>query len=99
MMSRFVENYGEEAHFKGKKVMAWPTYSAIKGVSAQSLAKTCKMGYRAKRIVQLANRMSECFPSAEERYQMDAADAKRLLELLGIGDYSADIINPHGASL
>ncbi len=97
MMSKFIESYGEEAHFKGKKVMAWPTYSAIDGVGAQSLAKTCKIGYRAKRIVQLANRMSEGFPSAEELYHMDTAEAKRLLlELPGIGDYSADIINPHG---
>ena len=39
----------------------------------------------------------EAFPTMEELERLVPDEArKRLLELPGIGDYSADIINPHG---
>lgn len=40
---------------------------------------------------------SERFPTTEELEKLTPDEAKgRLLDLSGIGDYSADILNPHG---
>jgi 3-methyladenine DNA glycosylase/8-oxoguanine DNA glycosylase len=56
------------------------------------------VGYRAKSIVRLAKKMAYGdFPSAEELEEMTAEESKeKLMELPEIGDYSSDIINPHG---
>ncbi len=98
MMGSFIKTYGEVADFDGKVIKAWPTPVKIANLSAMEIAKRCRVGYRAKSLVKLAKRLnSEAFPSAEELDEMDSKEAKRLLlELPGIGDYSADIINPHG---
>ena len=62
------------------------------------MASGCKLGYRAKRISELARKIErEGFPTTEEIERISPEKAKELLlELPGIGDYSADIINPHG---
>ena len=98
MMASFIQNYGEAAEFDGRKIFAWPTPERISSVKASDLAATCKVGYRARNIVNLAKRLVKGdFPSTEQLDQMDPQAAKKvLLELPGIGDYSADIINPHG---
>src|SRR5438445_6388134 len=79
--------------------MVWPLPRRISRLGTSSFARECNLGYRAKYIVQLANvlKNKNTFPSLEELKQIshDAAK-KKLLELPGIGDYSADIINPHG---
>lgn len=98
MMASFINAYGETAEFDGKRIKAWPIPARISKVSAPELARRCKVGYRAKSIIKLAKMLSlGNFPSAEELEEMEPEKAKELLlELPGIGDYSADIINPHG---
>lgn len=98
MMESIIKRYGDLAEFDGKRILTWPTSKRISGVTAKELAKECKVGYRAKRIVPLARFLeSGKFPSIEELKNMSAEEAKeKLLELPGIGDYSADMINPHG---
>jgi 3-methyladenine DNA glycosylase/8-oxoguanine DNA glycosylase len=97
MMSCLIGRYGELAEFDGKKIRAWPTPERLAGRSAAELASTCKLGYRAKHLVNLAKRLREGFPTTEELEGLRPEEAKAiLLELPGIGDYSADIINPHG---
>lgn len=98
MMSSFIRRYGPIADFAGKRVRAWPTPERVAKVSASELAKRCKVGYRAKYLVALAKRLaSGTFPSVEALRALPPEEAKRrLMELPGIGDYSADIINPHG---
>ena len=98
MMASFISTYGESAEFDGRRMNAWPTPERMSGVSARELAGRCKVGYRAKSMVKLAKRLSVGnFPSAEALEEMEPERAKELLlELPGIGDYSADIINPHG---
>ncbi|MGC8505232.1 MAG: DNA-3-methyladenine glycosylase family protein [Thermoplasmata archaeon] len=98
MRSSFMLNYGELAEFDQKKIVAWPLPERIAGVSENDLAKRCKVGYRAKNIVKLAKRLANGdFPTTEQLTNMEPKEAKKvLLELPGIGDYSADIINPHG---
>lgn len=98
MMSCFISRYGDAAEFDCRKISTWPLPKAVAKVRALDMARGCKLGYRAKRISELARKIhGEGFPTTEELERLSPEDAKqRLLELPGIGDYSADIINPHG---
>lgn len=98
MMASFILSYGETAEFDGKKIYAWPTPGKISGLYAEELAAKCKVGYRARSIVKLAKKLEEGgFPTTDQLLDMQPEEAKKfLLKLPGIGDYSADIISPHG---
>jgi 3-methyladenine DNA glycosylase/8-oxoguanine DNA glycosylase len=98
MMDCMIRQYGEAAEFDGKVIQVWPTPKKLACQDSQALAKKCKIGYRAKRIVNLAKSLvEEGFPTLQELERFSLEEAKnKLLELPGIGDYSADIINPHG---
>lgn len=98
MMDCLLRNYGDLAEFDGREVRSWPRPGALASVTPEALAKSCNMGYRSKSVVKLAKKIDgERFPSIEELEKLSPETAKRmLLELPGIGDYSADIINPHG---
>jgi 3-methyladenine DNA glycosylase/8-oxoguanine DNA glycosylase len=98
MMDCIIKKYGETAEFDGRKVPIWPLPKELARKNPESLAETCKIGYRAKRIVELSKKLvNEDFPHLPELEKLSPEEAKcRLLELPGIGDYSADIINPHG---
>jgi 3-methyladenine DNA glycosylase/8-oxoguanine DNA glycosylase len=98
MMASFIDVYGDVADFDGKRMKAWPTSRRLAAVSIGELKRRCNMGYRAKSIVKLAKRLEAGdFPTVEQLKEMDPGKAKqRLLELPGIGDYSADIVNPQG---
>ena len=98
MMDCVIRKYGETAEFDSKTIYVWPTPQRLAMLNPNALSKNCKIGYRAKRIVKLAEKLTkEDFPTFQELEELSGEDAKkRLLELPGIGDYSADIINPHG---
>ena len=98
MIDCVIRKYGEKLEFDDKKVYTWPLPKSLANLNPEKFAKTCKIGYRAKRIVKLSeNIVKEGFPTLEELEKLSPEEAKkRLLELPGIGDYSADIINPHG---
>jgi 3-methyladenine DNA glycosylase/8-oxoguanine DNA glycosylase len=98
MMDCLLKTYGDVAEFDGRSVFTWPRPSSIAAVSPEVLAKTCIMGYRARHMVNLAKKIDgEGFPSIEDLEKLTPEEVKKmLLELPGIGDYSADIINPHG---
>ena len=98
MMDCMIRRYGDAAKFDRKTVYVWPLPQKLASLNPPVLAKECKVGYRAKRIIELAVKLEEEeFPSLLELEKLSPEDAKKkLLELPGIGDYSADIINPHG---
>lgn len=99
MMSCFISRYGETAEFDGRSIPVWPLPESIAMLNPQELAGACKLGYRARHLVNLARKLKEdiAFPTMEDLERLEPNEAKRrLLELPGIGDYSADIINPHG---
>jgi 3-methyladenine DNA glycosylase/8-oxoguanine DNA glycosylase len=98
MMECVIAKYGERAEFDGRTVPVWPLPKRIARETPEGVAKDCKIGYRAKRLHALARKIDEDgFPAIAELEQMPPEEVKRLLlELPGIGDYSADIINPHG---
>jgi len=97
MQECLVERYSETAEFDGHSIRVWPTAQAIARASVEELFKECKWGYRAKFLVQTAQTIQKGFPTLEELRQLTPEEAKKeIMELPGIGDYSADIINPHG---
>lgn len=98
MMDSLIRNYGETAAFDGKKIRIWPRPESLAGLNPKSLARKCNLGYRARSIVKLSKKLStEYFPSVEELEVLKPEEARELLlGLPGIGDYSADILNPHG---
>ncbi len=97
MMECVIRNFGETAAFDGRRISVWPTPEKVAGLSITEL-NSCRLGYRAKHILKLARVLKlQDFPGFEELKRLTPEEAKRrLLELPGIGDYSSDIINPHG---
>ena len=96
MMDSIDAKYGETIEFDGKRVTLQPTAERIAELDPAVFAKECKLGYRAKYIVASAKMIVEGFPDMREIMKMPPEKAKeKLLELPGIGDYAADIINPH----
>lgn len=96
MMECVIRNFGEPAEFDGEKIYAWPIPERIAGLSGKILSR-CSLGYRAKYVLKLARLIKAGFSTYEELRMLSSEEAKkRLLKLPGIGDYSADIINPHG---
>jgi 3-methyladenine DNA glycosylase/8-oxoguanine DNA glycosylase len=98
MMNSVIMHYGEKAEFDGKRIRVWPTHKRISRLTPSQLAKTCKVGYRARHIVKLARVMTKNGgPTLTELKALTREEAKRkLTELPGIGDYSADIIDRPG---
>ncbi len=98
MMGCFISRYGETAEFDGRGIPVWPLPERIARLDPQELARDCKLGYRARHLVNLARKLEDkAFPTMEDLERLAPVEARRwLLELPGIGDYSADIINPHG---
>ena len=97
MMEAIDSRYGETIQFDGRKVLLQPTAARIAKLDPDSFAKECKLGYRAKYIVGSARMIEAGFPDMREILRIPPDEAKeRLVELPGIGDYAADIINPHG---
>jgi 3-methyladenine DNA glycosylase/8-oxoguanine DNA glycosylase len=98
MMDCIWKRYGEVAEFNGKQVQIWPQPKSMAKLNIREFSKECNLGFRAKYIVQLAKSLvTGAFPSLEDLGKLSPKVAReKLLELPGIGDYSADIISPHG---
>ncbi len=97
MMDCILRRYGDAAEFDGKRVVAWPSAGKMAKADEGELRRFCKLGYRAKYIVAIAKRISSGFPDLDELKELPQQEAReKIMELPGIGDYSADIINPHG---
>ncbi|MGA2199896.1 MAG: hypothetical protein ABSG45_08160 [Nitrososphaerales archaeon] len=96
MMKAIDRRYGETIEFDGKRIVLQPTPGRIAKLDPEAFAKECKLGYRAKYIVRSAKMIDSGFPEMQDIMKMPPGEAKEeLMELPGIGDYAADLINPH----
>jgi hypothetical protein len=67
----------------------------IAAATTDALKAKAKLGYRAANLLSIAKTLKQGFPSMDDLWEMDPAEAKnKLLTLRGIGDYSADIVVP-----
>jgi len=97
MMAAVTQHYGEGVEFDGKKIVVEPSAESVAKLDPKEFAKRCNLGYRAKYLVAAAKMVARGFPDTLEILAMPPEEAKeRLIELPGVGDYAADIINPHG---
>ena len=96
MMELLIKNYGVKIRFDSREVLYWPPPERIAKADARELEERCKLGYRAKSLKGIAEAVSKGFPTLRELERMTPEEAKaRLMELRGIGEYSADIVSPH----
>jgi DNA-3-methyladenine glycosylase II len=96
MMDLLIRKYGERVKFDEKQVLYWPSPERIANTEVTELQKKCKLGYRAKSLRGIAEAILAGFPSPQELEKMTDQEAKaKLMELKGIGEYSADIVSPH----
>ncbi len=96
MMRLLIKEYGTKIAFDGKEVFYWPSPERVAGVDVRELKMRCNLGYRAKFLKEIAEAMCKGFSTLQELEKMPAEEAKAgLMELKGIGDYSADIVSPH----
>jgi DNA-3-methyladenine glycosylase II len=96
MMTLLIKEYGGKVRFDGREILYWPSLGRIANADVDELKKKCKLGYRAEPLKSIAQSLQGGFPSLQELEQISAQEAKaRLMELRGIGEYSADIVSPH----
>jgi DNA-3-methyladenine glycosylase II len=97
MMNLLIKEYGDKVRFDGKEILYWPSPERIASAEVTELEHKCKVGYRAVPLKSIAETIHAGFPSPQELEAMSAQTAKaKLMELKGIGEYSADIVSPHG---
>jgi 3-methyladenine DNA glycosylase/8-oxoguanine DNA glycosylase len=96
MWDCLIKSYGRRIRFDGKSVLLWPTEETIAALQPGTLARKCRLGYRAKFLVRLARQMVKGFPDVEELARMAPEEATRkLMELYGVGEYSAGFASRH----
>jgi len=96
MMNLLIKEYGERIRFDGREVLYWPSPERIAKAGVRELEERCKLGYRAKTLKGIAEAICKDFPTLQELEKISAEEAKaKLMELKGIGEYSADIVSPH----
>jgi DNA-3-methyladenine glycosylase II len=96
MMNLLIKEYGEKVVFDKKEIWYWPSPTMIAKAHVTTLQNRCKLGYRAKVLKGVAQTVCKGFPSLRELEKMSPEDAKaKLMEIKGIGEYSADIVSPH----
>jgi 3-methyladenine DNA glycosylase/8-oxoguanine DNA glycosylase len=95
MMDLLMKNYGDELHFDEKTISYWPSPEKIASVGTEDLKSKAKLGYRAKNLSLIAKILEAGFPSMDDLYNLPYEEAKKkLMELRGIGEYSAELITP-----
>ena len=96
MMNLLIREYGEKVTFDHKQISYWPSPERVATAPVKELRERCKLGYRAQILKGLAETISHGFPTLQMLEKISARDARaKLMELKGIGEYSADIITPH----
>jgi N-glycosylase/DNA lyase len=85
-----------KTRFDGREISYWPSPERIAKAEVRELEDRCKLGYRAKTLKGIAEAICKDFPRLQELEKMSAEEAKaKLMELKGIGEYSADTVSPH----
>ena len=90
-----IRRFGATVKFDDRRIILWPTEETIAATKISDLKK-CKLGYRAKNLARLSRQLVKGFPSVKELALMTPKAAKeKLMELYGVGEYSAGFATPH----
>ena len=93
MMTTLLEHYGIKITFDRKEVTLGPRPRDISRLAPEELKVKAKLGYRAERLVQAAQFLTKHPLSLNELSALPEDIAlKELMEIPGVGEYSAGII-------
>jgi 3-methyladenine DNA glycosylase/8-oxoguanine DNA glycosylase len=96
MMNLLIKEYGDRVNFDGRDILYCPPAEKIASAEVREIERKCKLGYRAKFLKEIAETLQAGFPTLRELEELPAQEAKaKLMELNGVGEYSADIVLPH----
>ncbi len=96
MWDCYIRRHGAVLSFDGRSVRLWPRERDIAKHRPAQLSRPCRLGYRAKPLVRIARQLVAGFPSIEELALMTPQQATdKLMELYGVGEYSAGFATPH----
>ena len=94
MMNDLLEHFGTRVRFDRKEVILWPRPADLANVDPKDLRSKANLGYRAERVVGAAQYCARHPISLRELSEMSEEEARdRLLEIPGVGPYSAGIIS------
>jgi len=98
MLQLLITNYGEKITFDHKTTYTWASPKSIMNADEKELTEKCKLGYRTKYLQFIAEAVTNgTCPTIKELLEMPFEKAKaELTKLKGIGEYSSEIILPHG---
>jgi 3-methyladenine DNA glycosylase/8-oxoguanine DNA glycosylase len=98
MLQLLITNYGEKLTFDHITTYTWPSPKTVTDADEEEMTEKCKLGYRTKFLKSIAEAVANrACPSIKELLQMPFKEAKaELFKLKGIGEYSAEVILPHG---
>lgn len=97
MMNLLIKEYGDKVTFDGREILYWPSPERIARAEVEELKERCKLGYRAKVLKGIGEALVKGFPSFKELDKMPPDVARHeLMKLKGIGEYSSEIVSPHG---
>ena len=93
MMTALLEHYGNRVRFDGREITLWPRPADLAHVSPDELKSKAKLGYRAGRLVQAAQYLTQNPVSLADLARLPEQEALgQLRRIPGIGGYSAGII-------
>lgn len=91
MMETLARTFGERFRIDGRDYWAFPRPVDFTGRAVEEV-KVCGLGFRARYVLGIANAMaSHPVPYTEWRHNGEIALRERLLELPGIGPYTANL--------
>ncbi len=95
MMELLIAHFGDLVDFDVRTMHYWPSPKTIAAASLEELKAKAKLGYRARTLRTIARTLTKCFPTMDELSELEPEEAKKkLLELRGIGEYSAELVMP-----
>jgi len=98
MMAMLLKRYGTKIAFDGREIVLWPRPSNIAKRDPTELRREAKLGYRAERLVKAARYLMEHPMLLKELHGQPEHEAvKNVMEIPGIGTYSAGLIVGQGS--
>jgi DNA-3-methyladenine glycosylase II len=95
MMDLLISSFGEIACFDNQELSYWPSTKRVANTPITELESEGRLGYRAKALQTISKTLESGFPTMDELYSMTPDEAKKeLMNLYGIGEYSAELIMP-----
>jgi DNA-3-methyladenine glycosylase II len=94
MMEDLLVHFGTKVRFDRHEVVLWPRPADLAGVDPLVLRTKATLGYRAERLVKAAQYLAGHPLTQRELSAMPEEETlKRLLEIPGVGPYSAGIVS------